>query len=80
MPFFDSNDVLSTLSSCMPKDISNINAGQSTHGFWEFLKFYDDVLFNSWMMLANGNLGYLGGLLVVALGSRMIFFPLSLYS
>ena len=74
------SDALATIQSSLPKDLSNITTGVSTHGLSEFLTFYNDTIFHFWMTLANGNVGYFGGLVIVSLVYRMIFFPASLYS
>lgn len=49
LPFFDSNDTLSSIASSLPKDVGNIADGVPTYGIFEHLTYLDSVFYNGWM-------------------------------
>jgi hypothetical protein len=76
MPFFDSNDNFSSFSSVMPKVSENLPTGKPTFGIYEFLSYTDTLIYETWMAASQINsMGLCGGLLMVSIGSRMIFMP-----
>jgi membrane protein insertase Oxa1/YidC/SpoIIIJ len=81
IPWFDGNDCLGAFHTVMPKDPANIPQGVPTWGLWEHLYYLDDQIYNLWMrMSSTSGLGLCGGLVITAFTTRMVFFPLGLYS
>ena len=81
MPYLDSNDTFSSLTSMMPKDLNNLPEGITSYGFSEYLSFMDSVIYGGWMELSmTSGFGLSYGLLVMATATRFIFLPVQLYS
>ena len=81
MLWVDSNDTLNSLTSVLPKDMSNIVQGIQTYGPFEFLLYSEKVIYEFWIMLAeDAGCGMGLGLLSTALLARLAFTPFVIYS
>lgn len=62
------------------KDPGNIPQGVSTYGFWEYLSYMDNLIFDTWLNVAQSTgLGMCGGLMITAAATRMFFVPMGVY-
>ena len=81
IPWFDTNDNMSTFTSVMPKDLGNLAQGQATYGIFEYITFMDDIIYNAWMNCAEfHSMGLCSGLVVVTLATRFLIMPVTMYS
>ena len=77
----DPNDTLGACMSVIPKDIGNLVQGVQTYGFSEAFLFYDTMVYDLWINVADQYGVGLGiGLIASALVSRGMFAPLIIYS
>ena len=81
MPYLDSNDMLDSSFSVIPKDIGNLATGNPTYGLFEYIVFLDDTFFNAWMTISElGSMGLCFGLISTAFITRLLFIPTNVYS
>ena len=79
--WIDSNDTLNTLTSILPKDLSNVVHGVQTYGFSETLLYTETAIYELWLLFAEqGGVGLGFGLLGSAFLTRLIFVPPTIYS
>jgi len=67
----------------MPKDLSNIQVGTPTYGFFEYVHYLDTLFYDLWITCAEpSGLGFgLGvGLILSSLITKAAFSPVMIYS
>ena len=68
--------------SALPKDAGNVVSGVSTYGFWEYIAWCDNVVYDLWMHLSTADgmsLGLGAGLIITSMLCRSVFIAPTLY-
>ena len=69
-----------TFQSIIPKDIDNIVFGNSTYGIWEYISYFDELVFDMWMYAATPmGMGFGMGLIVTSILTKSVFVPFIIY-
>lgn len=79
--FLDDGDSANMLNAFTPTHLDNLVQGGSTWGFYDMIKYCDEVFTDQWLYIANDlGMGMGAGLIISAVGVRLVFMPLMMYS
>lgn len=79
--YLDDGDSANMLNAFTPTHIDNLVQGGSTWGFYDMIKYCDEVFTGQWLYIANDlGMGMGAGLIISAVGVRLVFMPLMMYS